>query len=662
MIRSCNKSIVFLLSIFLISAPTYTASAAEPGANDTQKIQALINECEASGLGQTVNGMSVCNRMTKPLSPLVKEIISTHADLIVEYGEKLKVDPRAIAGAILAENSMNVSVDDTAQNWLASFGITKVTVGGYSKEFTYGLGQVGSTVVYQAEDKLAKIENRTRLSSDESRRQALTPEGSIKYVAAYMKIVSDAYKEAGFNIDNQPEILATVYNLGQPEERAQRAKINNRQPKPNYFGMYINHHMKEIEASISWSPSSDTNNQIQITQTQKEKFESLKQTRAVNTADKNTMLNLRDEIELSAMPDTCINSTTPKQYPTGTKAKGEYDIVLRVDGCNMSTWLLIEMADGTSGWAEKSKVLAASSALRVPRKTCNMDRNKTSECLRNAGLNNYYFDGADSFVNNDSGKIYDKALICDKKLIDTNVLYNNSIEIYNIDSEIKKAPLATDLYTQLENLKIACSPDDKLDAVNEVFEKAKWAAMSYGLLNGNIALLENTQYQVALIQCKVINIALQKDNKFDENTAANICSECTYETTKGQASNLKELIKIKLSPEYLNMRLLHIIDETLSNGAIYGSRRLPLGGGNCSINYFADRSDAFEKLLNSKCDGTVFTSNAYYIDKYSAKYPNLKYSKGASEGRDQWKFMPARDSKNCKIAEVPAAAPSDSTK
>src|SRR4051812_13556335 len=71
----------------------------------------------------------------KPKKEIVK-LLETLEPVIREQAKKLGVDPRAIAGSILAENSLNVSVSDDVQDFLVKAGVaSKGSILG--KKFTF---------------------------------------------------------------------------------------------------------------------------------------------------------------------------------------------------------------------------------------------------------------------------------------------------------------------------------------------------------------------------------------------------------------------------------------------------------------------------------------------------------------------------------------------
>ena len=173
----------------------------------------------------------------KPKKEILK-LLQTLEPVIREQATKLNVDPKAIAGSILAENSLNVGVSDDVQDFLVKVGIAS-NGNILGKKFTFGLGQLNFDVARSAENYMAKIENRKAMTDKELSDALLIPEKAIYYVGAVIRETQDIYKKHGFDISDKPDILATLYNLGKPESKAIDAKKNNRLPRVNYFGFFI---------------------------------------------------------------------------------------------------------------------------------------------------------------------------------------------------------------------------------------------------------------------------------------------------------------------------------------------------------------------------------------------------------------------------------------
>ncbi len=85
------------------------------------------------------------------------------------------------------------------------------------------------------------------------------PDLTLPYVAATLRKSIDAYNAfAGFDISANPGITATLYNVGNPVERARALRRENaervangeepRLPEENYYGWLVNDRLAELQA------------------------------------------------------------------------------------------------------------------------------------------------------------------------------------------------------------------------------------------------------------------------------------------------------------------------------------------------------------------------------------------------------------------------------
>ncbi len=87
----------------------------------------------------------------------------------------------------------------------------------------------------------------------------MDPDLTLAYVAATISKSIDAYKSiAGFDISGNPGLTATLYNVGNPEQRAEALKAENdkrraagepeKLPEENYYGWLVNDKLSELKA------------------------------------------------------------------------------------------------------------------------------------------------------------------------------------------------------------------------------------------------------------------------------------------------------------------------------------------------------------------------------------------------------------------------------
>ena len=125
---------------------------------------------------------------------------------------------------------------------------------------TFGIGQLNPLTALQMSDLVHKT---SRLPVLDHRRPAqvyktiMDPDLSLPYVAASLKKAIDAYERiAGYDISKNPGITATLYNVGEPDARAQALKAENaarrkrgqsaRMPQENYYGWLVNDKLDEL--------------------------------------------------------------------------------------------------------------------------------------------------------------------------------------------------------------------------------------------------------------------------------------------------------------------------------------------------------------------------------------------------------------------------------
>ncbi len=127
---------------------------------------------------------------------------------------------------------------------------------------TFGIGQLNPLTALQMSDLVAKTSGLPKLdhrNPQEVYRTIMDPDLTIAYVAATLKKSIDAYQTiAGYDISQNPGITATLYNIGNPDQRAQALKSENQQrraagqaprlPAENYYGWLVNDKLDELKA------------------------------------------------------------------------------------------------------------------------------------------------------------------------------------------------------------------------------------------------------------------------------------------------------------------------------------------------------------------------------------------------------------------------------
>src|SRR4051794_29413414 len=96
---------------------------------------------------------------------------------------------------------------------------------------TFGIGQLNPLTALEMSDYVHQVSGFPRLDSGSPRavyKTIMDPDLTLPYVAATLRKSIDAYKSiAGFDISQNPGLTATLYNLGNPEERARALAAEN---------------------------------------------------------------------------------------------------------------------------------------------------------------------------------------------------------------------------------------------------------------------------------------------------------------------------------------------------------------------------------------------------------------------------------------------------
>ncbi len=127
---------------------------------------------------------------------------------------------------------------------------------------TFGIGQLNPLTALQMTDLVARVSGLPKLEASNAQevyRTIMDPDRTLAYMAATLKTSIDAYRNiAGFDISQNPGITATLYNVGNPEQRARSLKAENdkrrqagqkpRLPEENYYGWLVNDRLDDLKA------------------------------------------------------------------------------------------------------------------------------------------------------------------------------------------------------------------------------------------------------------------------------------------------------------------------------------------------------------------------------------------------------------------------------
>ncbi|RWA67066.1 DUF1402 family protein [Mesorhizobium sp.] len=127
---------------------------------------------------------------------------------------------------------------------------------------TFGLGQLNPLTALQMSDIVHKVSGLPELDVGDPNsvyKTIMDPDLTLPYVAATIRKSIDAYRSiAGFDISHNPGLTATLYNVGNPEQRAYALKEENEKrraagepeklPEENYYGWLVNDKLEELKA------------------------------------------------------------------------------------------------------------------------------------------------------------------------------------------------------------------------------------------------------------------------------------------------------------------------------------------------------------------------------------------------------------------------------
>lgn len=119
---------------------------------------------------------------------------------------------------------------------------------------TFGLGQLNPLTALEVSDLVHRTSGFPRLSAERPKQvyeTIMDPDKTLPYVAAAIRMSIDAYRDiAGVDITGNPGITATLYNLGNPEERARALKQRGGMPQENFYGWFVNDRLDELRSLL----------------------------------------------------------------------------------------------------------------------------------------------------------------------------------------------------------------------------------------------------------------------------------------------------------------------------------------------------------------------------------------------------------------------------
>ncbi len=280
-----------------------------------------------------------------PVSAPLKRLLEEGRDVFIDHAERYGVDPRAVAGAIAAENTMNVQASDLVQGWLAHRGITGVG----SKQFSFGFGQINMPAALEAERHLAKIDGRPEKSTAQIREALLTMDGAVYYATGIVRKAQDDYKAKGIDISKRPDVLASLYNLGKTEERAVAAATSGKKPQVNYFGFFVAQNLGDVTSALGWDPKEGKRTKPRVSE------QLTKDTGSFSTGSTGlTLLTSPPSCNLDGRAEAGRYNAvlTAREYPPAGTAQGLFKVVGRGVDCDLKDYVRVQFDSGKRGWIQ----------------------------------------------------------------------------------------------------------------------------------------------------------------------------------------------------------------------------------------------------------------------------------------------------------------------
>ncbi len=124
---------------------------------------------------------------------------------------------------------------------------------------TFGLGQINPLTALMLTDMVSRVSGYDRLDENDAAgvyKAIMDPDQSLAYMAASIRHSIDAYKSiAGMDISDNPGITSTLYNVGNPDQRAAALAAKNKGgavqwPEENYYGWLVNDKLADLKALL----------------------------------------------------------------------------------------------------------------------------------------------------------------------------------------------------------------------------------------------------------------------------------------------------------------------------------------------------------------------------------------------------------------------------
>lgn len=184
-----------------------------------------------------------CQNANREVHSRIIEIIRDNREFILSHSQAIGIDPRALAGAMMAENTLNIDILDRIQFFLAYGRLTQVG----SREFSFGFAQMTIAAATDVEAILSISEGRSPRTHREMREYILTREGSLYYAGGVLMMAQEAYARHGMDISQNLGALTSLYTRGSFDYLASQRVQQGGSPQINTFGYFVEKNLPLVE-------------------------------------------------------------------------------------------------------------------------------------------------------------------------------------------------------------------------------------------------------------------------------------------------------------------------------------------------------------------------------------------------------------------------------
>lgn len=187
-----------------------------------------MNNCASNSSGDLILPMSAYDWADTDQWNLMKEVFTRDQEIIKKAASDAGISPRLILSGVIGEQFR--FFNNRRESFKGYFEPLKILAS--LSKISYGIAGIKPKTVGQIEDGLKNPNSPLYLGKDmediitysegadiEAERMtritdAKNPYYSYLYVGLYMREIMAQWERAGYNLNNRPEILATLYNLG----------------------------------------------------------------------------------------------------------------------------------------------------------------------------------------------------------------------------------------------------------------------------------------------------------------------------------------------------------------------------------------------------------------------------------------------------------------